>query len=88
MSTIIKTTKELIEDLDLWIPFLAKKDKLELLKQANITKMKLENLEDAEIENGELTVEQEAVWDLCLKDIEYIEQQITLIKVKDSTLLH
>jgi hypothetical protein len=88
MSTVLKTTKELIEDLDLWIPFLAKKDKLELLKQANITRMKLENLEDAEIENGELTVEQEVVWDLCLKDIEYIEQQISLLKISEKNLLH
>lgn len=88
MSTVLKTTKELIEDLDLWIPFLAKKDKLELLKQANITRMKLENLEDAEIENGELTVEQEVVWDLCLKDIEYIEQQISLLKISGKNLLH
>ena len=89
MSTVMKKTNELIEELDLWIPFLEKKEKYELLKQAKITRMKLENLEDAEIANGELSVEQEVIWDLCVKDVQYIENKIALIKLEDGlNLLH
>jgi hypothetical protein len=83
----IRTTNELIENLDLWIPFLKRKENNLLLKKATITRMKLEGLEEVEINNGELTVEQEHIWDICVKECDEIEEK-NHISILNDRLLH
>lgn len=79
---------ELLQNLNLWISFLEKHNQLDLLKQANATKMKLEGLESSMVKNGQLSSEQEIIFGLCLRDYEYIQQAMFIIRYGNHHSLH
>lgn len=79
---------ELLSTLELWIAFLQKHDQFELLKQANITRMKLSALSNILKEEGSLSEGQVAVLNLCVKDYEYLQNMMFRLQYEPKNLLH
>lgn len=79
---------ELLSTIELWIAFLEKQDQFELLKIAKVTHMKLKSLSDVYEQVGGLTENQNVVLNLCIKDYEYIQQELLRLRYEPKTLLH
>ena len=79
---------ELLSTVELWIAFLEKQEQFELLKIAKVTHMKLKSLSDVYEQVGGLTENQNVVLNLCIKDYEYIQQELLRLRYEPKNLLH